>query len=46
VSFHSRLVYFPSCTTTAVYFCDPDGNYIELLQENMPAPTEEALGPR
>jgi catechol-2,3-dioxygenase len=46
VRFHSALVHFPSCATTAVYFCDPDGNYIELLQENMPAPAEEALGPR
>jgi len=45
VRFHSRLVYFSSCTTTAVYFQDPDGNYIELLQENMSAPEEAALGP-
>lgn len=45
VRFHSRLVYFSSCATTAVYFQDPDGNYIELLQENMSGPPEAALGP-
>jgi len=40
VRVHSALVYFASCTTTAVYFCDPDGNFIEMLQENMPGQTE------
>jgi glyoxylase I family protein len=40
VRLHSALVYFASCATTAVYFCDPDGNFIEMLQENMPGQAE------
>jgi catechol 2,3-dioxygenase-like lactoylglutathione lyase family enzyme len=44
VRFHSALVYFPRCATTAVYFRDPDGNLIEMIQENMPAPREAARG--
>jgi catechol 2,3-dioxygenase-like lactoylglutathione lyase family enzyme len=46
VRFHSALVHFPSCATTAVYFRDPDGNYIEMMQENMPGPAEEARAGR
>ena len=46
VRFHSALVYFPRCATTAVYFRDPDGNLIEMLQENMPGQAEEALANR
>ena len=42
----SALVYFPSCATTAVYFCDPDGNFIEMLEEKIPRQVEEALGQR
>jgi catechol 2,3-dioxygenase-like lactoylglutathione lyase family enzyme len=44
IRFHSALVHFASCATTAAYFCDPDGNFIEMLQENMPA--EEELAQR
>jgi catechol 2,3-dioxygenase-like lactoylglutathione lyase family enzyme len=40
VRVHSTLVYFASCATTAVYFCDPDGNFIEMLQENEPGQVE------
>lgn len=43
VRVHSALVYFPSCATTAVYFCDPDGNFIEMLQENMSGRAGEAI---
>jgi catechol 2,3-dioxygenase-like lactoylglutathione lyase family enzyme len=46
VRFHSALVHFTSCATTAAYFCDPDGNFIEMLQENMPDQAEEALAKR
>ncbi len=46
VRFHSALVHFPSCATTAVYFCDPDGNYIEMLEEKVPGPEEQALARR
>jgi catechol-2,3-dioxygenase len=43
VRFHSAPVYFSSCATTAVYFCDPDGNFIEMIEENIPGQAEEAL---
>jgi catechol 2,3-dioxygenase-like lactoylglutathione lyase family enzyme len=43
VRFHSALVHFASCNTTAAYFCDPDGNFIEMLQENMPDQAEAGL---
>jgi catechol 2,3-dioxygenase-like lactoylglutathione lyase family enzyme len=43
VSFHSALVHFANCATTAVYFCDPDGNYIEMLEETVPGQVEKAL---
>ena len=46
VRFHSALVHFASCATTAAYFCDPDGNFIEMLQENTPGQAEEALANR
>jgi len=46
VRVHSAPVYFQSCATTAVYFCDPDGNYIEMIQENMPPPAEQSLAHR
>lgn len=46
VHVHSALVHFPSCATTAVYFCDPDGNFIEMLEEKIPGPAEEALAQR
>ena len=46
VRVHSALVHFPSCATTAVYFCDPDGNFIEMLEENIPGQAEEALAHR
>ena len=46
VRLHSDLVHFPSCATTAVYFCDPDGNYIEMLEETIPSQLEESLAPR
>jgi catechol 2,3-dioxygenase-like lactoylglutathione lyase family enzyme len=46
VRIHSALVHFASCATTAVYFCDPDGNFIEMLQENIPGQPEEALAQR
>jgi catechol-2,3-dioxygenase len=46
VRFHSALVHFPSCATTAVYFCDPDGNFIEMLQESIPGQAESALAQR
>ena len=46
VRVHSALVHFPSCATTAVYFCDPDGNFIEMLEENVPDQAEEALAQR
>ena len=46
VRVHSALVYFSSCATTAVYFCDPDGNFIEMIQENIPDQAEEALAQR
>jgi glyoxylase I family protein len=46
VRVHSALVHFASCATTAVYFCDPDGNFIEMLEEKIPGPAEEALAQR
>jgi catechol 2,3-dioxygenase-like lactoylglutathione lyase family enzyme len=46
VRVHSALVHFQSCATTAVYFCDPDGNYIEMLEENMPGESEQDLAQR
>jgi glyoxylase I family protein len=46
VRLHSALVHFPSCATTAVYFCDPDGNFIEMLEENIPGQVEEAFAQR
>jgi len=46
VRFHSALVHFASCATTAAYFRDPDGNFIEMLQENTPGQAEEALAKR
>jgi catechol-2,3-dioxygenase len=46
VRVHSALVHFRSCATTAVYFCDPDGNYIEMLEENMPGESEQVLAQR
>ena len=42
VRVHSAPVYFQSCATTAVYFCDPDGNFIEMLEEKLPGVAEEA----
>jgi catechol 2,3-dioxygenase-like lactoylglutathione lyase family enzyme len=46
VRLHSALVHFPSCATTAVYFCDPDGNFIEMLEEKIPGQAEQALAQR
>lgn len=46
VRLHSDLVYFPSCATTAVYFCDPDGNYIEMLEEKTTGQLGESLAQR
>ena len=46
VRLHSALVHFSSCATTAVYFCDPDGNFIELLEENTSSPADEAFAQR
>ncbi|MBV8144948.1 MAG: VOC family protein [Gammaproteobacteria bacterium] len=48
VRVHSAPVYFASCATTAVYFCDPDGNYIEMIEEKAqaPQPAEAALARR
>ena len=42
VRVHSAPVYFQSCATTAVYFCDPDGNFIEMLEEKVLGAAEEA----
>jgi catechol-2,3-dioxygenase len=46
VRVHSALVHFPNCATTAVYFCDPDGNFIEMLEENINGQSEEELAQR
>jgi len=46
VRFHSALIHFPRCATTAAYFRDPDGTFIEMLQENIPAEAEEGLAQR
>ncbi len=44
VHVHSAPVYFASCATTALYFCDPDGNYIELLEEKPLGRAEKVVG--
>lgn len=44
VRVHSAPVHFASCSTTAVYFCDPDGNYIEMLEEKPVGHAEKPVG--
>ncbi len=46
VRVHSPPVYFPSCSTTAVYFSDPDGNFIEILEEKARSTAEGVIGQR
>jgi len=44
VRVHSTPVYFASCATTAMYFCDPDGNFIEMLEEKPSGQPEKVVG--